>query len=137
MEYTKRSNGRRIKLHQMKFWNPITITAIIESIILVFFLVVPVIILDKSWWWFFTPFLIVLGGDMIAGFIVAVVKFAGRKKPDVEKIDKKGAMKAAVYEMMHEKENPDNFKIISDKIKSTSNCIIINFEAINFEIEKI
>jgi len=99
----------------MKFFNKITITAIAELVALAFFMIVPVLILDKSWWWFFIPFIVIIISDIVIGIIVAVITYSKRKKPEVMKINIKDAKKRAIYEMKYEEDNPDNFKIISDK----------------------
>jgi len=99
----------------MKLFNKITITAISEISALAFFMIIPVIILNYSWWWFFAPLIFIIISDIIIGIIIAIIKFTKKKKPEVMKINIKDAKRKAIYDMKHEDDNPDNFKILKEK----------------------
>lgn len=78
--------------------------------ILAFFLIVPVIIMNKSWWWFFLPLIILIVIGLILGLIIFLTKL--NKKPIVtKKISLKDARARVIYDMKHDEDNPDNFKI--------------------------
>lgn len=100
----------------MKIFNKITITAISEVMFLAFFIIVPVIILNSSWWWFFIPFIFIIICDIIIGIIVISIRLSKRKTPEVMKINIKGEKEKAIYEAKYDGDNPDNFKILKQKV---------------------
>ncbi len=78
--------------------------------ILAFFLIVPVIIMNLSWWWFFLPLIILIVIGLVVGLIIFLTKL-NKKSIVTKKISLKDARARVIYDMKHDEDNPDNFKI--------------------------
>jgi len=123
-----------------KFFNKITIIAILEAIVVGFFLIVP-IVSEWSWKWFFYPFVIIIATDIIVGIVIVIIKFARQKKPEVSKLNIRDAKRKAVYEMKMEDDNPDNFKIEQEKVmhigeKGGEKTIVLLLEGYGTELRQ-
>lgn len=77
-------------------------------------LIIVVLIIGLSWWFFWTFFILSCIVWIITGTISLTIWYK-RRKPVIETLNTDDADKLAVYQMMHDEDNPDNFEI-SEKI---------------------
>ena len=67
-----------------------------------------IVLLKGSWYWIILPIVLIIVGGLTAGGIILAIKLSKRSKLE-EKVKPSDAEASAIYQMVYDNDDPDNF----------------------------